>query len=218
MFYWVGKEPAPEVFDPENKNWVEIWNDVFMQYHKNKEGNYEPLKQRNVDTGMGLERVTTALQGKSSVYETELFLPLLEKLDCIREVKNTEERTASERIVVEHIRAATFMMNDGVSPSNVDRGYILRRLIRRAIREARKLGVNTAFTSKIAEVVIEEYSYAYPELSTNSKNIIKELETEEKQFAKALEKGTNEFEKLISRVPAHIQKKVIRRQKRLFLI
>ena len=217
MFYWVGKEPTPIVFDPENKLWVEIWNDVFMQYHKNNEGKFEPLTQKNVDTGMGLERVTAVLQGKASCYETELFQPLFEKLDKIRGTEKAEERTPSERIIADHLRTATFMITDGISPSNVDQGYILRRLIRRAVREARKLGVNSAFTSHIAEVVIKEYSYAYPELSSNADFIIKELEQEEKQFAQALEKGTREFEKLISRVPAHITKKIISGKNAFFL-
>ncbi len=217
MFYWVGEEEAPEKFDPENKLWVEIWNDVFMQYHKNAEGKYEPLQQKNVDTGMGLERVTAVLQGKATCYETELFIPLFEKLDEIRKVKATEQRSSSERIIVEHLRAATFMMGDGISPSNVDQGYILRRLIRRAIREGRKLGITSEFTSKIAEVVVENYSYAYSELSTNSSTIKEDFEREEKQFAHALEKGTREFEKLISRVPAHITKKVISGKNAFFL-
>ena len=218
MFYWVGKEPTPAVFDPTNELWVEIWNDVFMQYHKNKDGKYEPLKQKNVDTGMGLERVTAALQGKSTCYETELFIPLFEELDKIRRAENSaQERTPSERIIVEHIRAATFMMSDGIFPSNVDQGYILRRLIRRAIREGRKLGINAAFTSKIAKIVINEYAYASPALSSNSKNILEAFEQEEKQFAHTLEKGTREFEKLISRVPAHIQKKVISGKNAFFL-
>jgi alanyl-tRNA synthetase len=217
MFYWVGKEPAPTVFDPENKLWVEIWNDVFMQYHKNDKGEFEPLTQKNVDTGMGLERVTAVLQGKASCYETELFLPIFEKLDKIRGADRAKARTSSERIIGDHLRTATFMISDGISASNVDQGYILRRLIRRAIREARKLGVNTTFTSQIAEVVVREYSYAYPELSSNSDIIKKELEQEEKQFAHALEKGTREFEKLISRVPTHITKKVISGKNAFFL-
>ena len=217
MFYWVGEEPVPEKFDPDNKLWVEIWNDVFMQYHKNTEGKYEPLKQKNVDTGMGLERVTAVLQGKTTCYETELFLPLFTKLDEIRKVDKTEKRTSSERIIVEHLRAATFMMGDGISPSNVDQGYILRRLIRRAIREGRKLGVTSQFTSKIAEVIVENYSYAYPELSANVKTIKEDFEREEKQFEHALEKGTREFEKLISRVPEHIAKKVISGKNAFFL-
>jgi alanyl-tRNA synthetase len=209
MFYWVGKEPAPEKFDPENKLWVEIWNDVFMQYNKTDDGIFEPLKQKNVDTGMGLERVVAVLQGKQSPYETELFIPMFKKLDEIRKTEYTDSRSASERIIVEHIRTATFMLADGLIPSNVDQGYILRRLIRRAIREARKLGVTETFISKIAKVVVENYSCAYSELEQNAAVIEEEFDIEEKQFAHTLEKGTREFEKLISRVPAHIKKKIV---------
>ena len=217
MFYWVGEEPAPQIFDPENKLWVEIWNDVFMQYNKTKEGKFEPLEQKNVDTGMGLERVTAILQGKQSPYETELFIPLFEKLDSIRGVSAPKTRCDSERIIVEHIRTATFMMSDGVVPGNVDQGYILRRLIRRAIREAKKIGVDKIFTAEIAEVVINEYSYFYQELANIAATILDEFNREEKQFAQTLEKGTKEFEKLISRVPAHIQKKVISGKNAFFL-
>jgi len=217
MFYWVGSLPAPELFDPTDKNWVEIWNDVFMQYHKTEDGKYEPLSQINVDTGMGLERVTAILQGKATCYDTELFIPLFNKLDEIRNIQTPDKRNSSERILVEHIRAATFMMSDDLTPSNVDQGYILRRLIRRAIREGRKLGINSRFTSKIATVVIEEYSYVYPELSEKSSIIKDKFGTEENQFSITLEKGTREFEKLISRVPAHIQKKVISGKKAFFL-
>ena len=217
MFYWVGEDTAPDKFDPENKLWVEIWNNVFMQYNKTSEGKYEPLTQKNVDTGMGLERITVALQGKQSVYETELFIPLLKKLDEIRGTEYTDSRSESERIVVEHIRAAAFMIADGVIPGNVDQGYILRRIIRRAIREGRKLGVTKAFTSEIANVVVENYSCAYQELKMNEKAIKEELNIEEKQFAHTLEKGTREFEKLISRVPAHIQRKVVSGKNAFFL-
>jgi alanyl-tRNA synthetase len=217
MFYWVGKESAPKVFDPENKLWVEIWNDVFMQYNKTQDGNFEPLAQQNVDTGMGLERVTAVLQGKQSPYETELFIPLFRKLDEIRKSEYTDSRNESERIIVEHIRTATFMMSDGVVPGNVDQGYILRRIIRRAIREARKLGVTEAFTSKIAEVVVENYSCAYPELQKNACVIKEEFDIEEKQFAHTLEKGTKEFEKLIGRVPDHVIKKVVSGKNAFFL-
>ena len=217
MFYWVGENEAPEKFDPENKLWVEIWNDVFMQYNKNEDGSYTPLKRNNVDTGMGLERVTAVLQGKQSPYETELFIPMFKRLDEIRKVEYTDSRSASERIIVEHIRSSTFMINDGISPSNVDQGYILRRLIRRAIRQARKLGVTKTFTSKIADVVIENYSYAYPELQKNAAVIKEEFDIEEKQFANTLEKGTREFEKLISRVPDHVIKKVISGKNAFFL-
>ena len=211
MFYWTGPLPAPETFDPRNKLWVEIWNDVFMQYNKTADGKFEPLAQKNVDTGMGVERVTAILQGKKSCYETELFAPLFAELDQLRGVAHQEgeERSRSERIVVEHARAATFIMADGITPGKVDQAYVLRRLIRRMIREARKLGVNGLFTEKLAEVVIRGYKEFYPELEANSRQILEEFTREEEQFQQALEKGTAEFEKLIARVPAHIQNKVV---------
>ena len=209
MFYWTGESPAPELFDTEDKRWVEIWNDVFMQYNKTAEGRYEPLKQPNVDTGMGLERVTAVLQGKSSCYDTELFQVLFAELDNIRGVATPSTRCDSERITVEHMRAAVFIMADGIAPGNVDQSYVLRRLIRRAIREARKLGVMDHFTQKLAKVVIDNYSDVFPELADKAQFIFEELAREEAQFAKTLEKGTHEFEKLIEKVPAHIQNKVI---------
>jgi alanyl-tRNA synthetase len=217
MFYWTGEGDAPETFDPSNKLWVEIWNDVFMQYSKTAEGKYEPLAQQNVDTGMGVERVAAVLQGKASCYETELFTPLFEKLDSIRGIEKPAERCDSERIVVEHSRAATFMMADGVTPGNVDQAYVLRRLIRRAVREARKLGVTDKFTDAMAQVVIDNYSDVYPELSQNAASIIEEFQREEAQFAHTLEKGTREFEKLIEKVPAHIQNKVVSGKNAFFL-
>ena len=211
MFYWTGPQPAPEVFDPENKLWVEIWNDVFMQYHKNAEGKFEPLAQRNVDTGMGLERVTAVLQGKPSCYETEIFAPLFAELDAIRGVPAVPaaDRSASERIIVDHLRAAAFIIGDGITPGRVDQPYVLRRLIRRAIREGRKLGITTEFASRVAGRVIDQFGEFYPELTRNSEMIRGELEREEKQFASTLENGTKEFQKLIDRVPPHIAKKVI---------
>jgi len=211
MFYWTGPAPAPAVFDPENKLWVEIWNDVFMQYNKNAEGKFEPLAQRNVDTGMGLERITAVLQGKPSCYETEVFASLFAELDAIRNVPGipAAQRTSSERIIVDHLRAATFIIGDGITPGRVDQPYVLRRLIRRAIREGRKIGIVTEFASRIADKVIAQFGEFYPELSANADMIKGELEREEKQFAAALEHGTKEFQKLIDRVPPHITKKVI---------
>ncbi len=211
MFYWTGPAPAPEVFDPSNKLWVEIWNDVFMQYNKNAEGKFEPLAQRNVDTGMGLERITAVLQGKPSCYETEVFASLFAELDAIRNVESipADQRTSSERIIVDHLRAATFIIGDGITPGRVDQPYVLRRLIRRAIREGRKIGITTEFASRIAKRVIEQWGEFYPELKNNAEMITGELEREEKQFAAALEHGTKEFQKLIDRVPAHIAKKII---------
>ncbi len=211
MFYWTGPQPTPEKFEPSDKRWVEIWNDVFMQYNKTAEGKYEPLAQKNVDTGMGVERVTAILQGKKSCYDTELFQPLFAKLDEVRGLTYdaSKERTREERIVVEHIRAATFIMSDGITPGKVDQAYVLRRLIRRAIREARKLGVEGFFTQAVASAVIENFKDVYSELGTNAAVILEEFDREERQFAQTLENGTKEFEKLIGRVPAHIQNKVI---------
>ena len=217
MFYWTGTEPAPESFNDDDSRWVEIWNDVFMQYNKNEAGEYVPLTQTNVDTGMGVERVTAVLQGKASCYETELFQPIFAKLDELRGIDSPAERCDSERIIADHIRSATFMMADGVAPGNVDQAYVLRRLIRRAIRDGRKIDLTEAFTDKIAQVVIDNYKEVYPELGNNAKFIIEELQNEEKQFARTLEKGTREFEKLISRVPAHIQRKVISGKNAFFL-
>ncbi len=210
MFYWTGPLPAPKVFDPADKRWVEIWNDVFMQYNKTADGKFEPLAQRNVDTGMGLERVTAILQGKTSCYETEIFAPIFAKLDEIRGITTAPEvRTSSERIIADHLRAATFILADGITPGKVDQPYVLRRLIRRAIREGRKLGITDPFTAKIADAVIEEFGDVYPELREKADIIREELTREEKQFAVTLEKGTHEFQKLIDRVPAHIEKKII---------
>ncbi|MCI7643328.1 MAG: alanine--tRNA ligase [Lentisphaeria bacterium] len=219
MFYWTGEGEAPEVFDPSNKLWVEIWNDVFMQYNKNAEGKFEILAQQNVDTGMGLERVTAILQGKKSCYETEIFAPVFAKLDELRQVesKDAAERSASERIIADHLRAAVFIIGDGVTPGNVDQGYVLRRLIRRAIREGRKLGIESNFTASIGSVIIDSFKDFYTELGEKSAFILEELNREEELFHQALEKGTKEFEKLIARVPAHIQKKVISGKNAFFL-
>ena len=210
MFYWTGPKPAPEKFDPADKRWVEIWNDVFMQYKKNADGSFEPLAQRNVDTGMGLERVTAVLQGKASCYETEIFAPIFAKLDEIRGVAAPAERCSSERIIADHLRAATFIIADGITPGRVDQPYVLRRLIRRAIREGRKLGIaGKLFTSSIAKVVIDEFKDFYPELAERQEIIVQELDREEKQFGVTLENGIKEFQKLIDRVPAFVERKVI---------
>ncbi len=210
MFYWTGGGEPPSVYDPADKRWVEIWNDVFMEYNKTAEGKYELLASKNVDTGMGLERVTAILQGKTSCYETEIFAPIFTELDRIRGIADAPaERSPSERIIADHLRAATFIIGDGITPGKVDQPYVLRRLIRRAIREGRKLGITQHFTARIAEQVIEQLGGVFPELRANRDRIIEELNREERQFEQTLEKGTREFEKFISRVPAHIERKVI---------
>ena len=211
MFYWTGDGEAPAVFDPADKRWVEIWNDVFMQYNKTAEGKFVPLAQKNVDTGMGLERVTAVLQGKKSCYETEIFAPIFAALDAVRGVAPVPaaERTSSERIIADHLRAASFILADGITPGRVDQPYVLRRIIRRAIREGRKLGIEKPFVSSIAKAVIDNLKDVYPELEANEKTIVSELDREEAQFVSTLGNGIKELQKLIDRVPAFVEKKVI---------
>lgn len=188
---------------------VEIWNDVFMQYDKQADGLFKPLAQKNVDTGMGLERMTAMLQGKSNVFETEIFQGIFSKLEELSEKKYSSDSllatdysllaiNRSFRIIADHVRAAVFIIGDerGVSPSNVGQGYIVRRLLRRAIREGRRIGIKDSFCSALALVVIGEYSDAYSELVTNRQRIIEECEKEEAKFGKTLEKGLKEFEKM----------------------
>ncbi|MDD5433640.1 MAG: alanine--tRNA ligase-related protein, partial [Candidatus Pacebacteria bacterium] len=157
MFYWAGEEPAPSAFDPGDKKWMEIWNDVFMQYNKTAEGKFEELEQKNVDTGMGLERVAAVLQEKSSVYETELFAPIIGNIkfqisDCKSKSKISNiEQERAVRIIADHIKAATFLLAEGLAPSNTERGYVLRRIIRRAVRYGKLLGIEKEFTEEVAK-------------------------------------------------------------------
>lgn len=209
FFYWTGPKPAPETFDPSDKRWVEIWNNVFMEYFKNSDGTYSPLKQKNVDTGMGVERVAAILQGKDNCYETELFTPIFAVLDQIRGIPTPSTRSAGERIIADHLRAAVFIMADGVLPDKNGREYVLRRIIRRAIREANRLGIAENFCARVAEVVVENYKRFYPELEAARETILPELTREEEAFRRTLERGTREFEKMIARVPEFVQNKVI---------
>jgi alanyl-tRNA synthetase len=179
---------------------IEIWNNVFMEYNKTPGATFEPLAQKNVDTGMGLERVVAVLQGKSTVFETENFETLLATVGDIggKKYGENEEHDRAMRIIVDHIRTAAFMIGDprGITPSNVDQGYILRRLIRRAVRYGRQLGIDGFFTSKIAEKVIELFRDAYPELEKNRDRIIGELDAEEDKFMRTLQNGLREVEKV----------------------
>jgi len=193
MFYDTGQPTHGEECQPGETcgKYAEIWNNVFMEFNKTAHGKYEPLKQKNVDTGMGVERTLAILNKKESVYDTELFSNLISEIQKIAKKKHLK----SERIIADHIRAATFLVADGVRPSNVERGYILRRLIRRAIRHARLLGMEKGFTTQLVKIVVETFGETYLELEKEKENIIKEISEEEAKFAKTLESGLKEFTK-----------------------
>jgi len=197
IFYWKGDKEAPKTFDPNDNNWVEIWNNVFMAYNKTADGKLEKLKQQNVDTGMGFERTLAVLSGKKSAYETDLFIPIIQHVEKISGRKYENEKK-NMRVVADHIRAAVFILGDpnGVVPSNVDQGYILRRLIRKAIRLGKLMGIETSFTADLAKMIIKEYGDFYVELNQNKSKIISELDKEEEKFNKTLEQGLKEFEKM----------------------
>ncbi len=194
MFYWSSSETPPANFDPTDKRWVEIWNDVFMQYNKTAAGKYEELSQKNVDTGMGLERTIAVLAEKKSIYQTELFEPIISQIEKLATTPNI----LSTRIITDHLRTATFILGDqkGISPSNLGQGYILRRLIRRAIRHGRMIGITKPFTWDIAKIIVKNYAKQYPELKENKKFIEEQLNTEEDKFTQTLEKGLKKFAKL----------------------
>jgi len=177
---------------------VELWNLVFMEYNKNKDGSYVKLPQRNVDTGIGFERLLSILQNKDSVYETDLFLPVIQKLEEISE-KKYEENKEKFRIIADHIRGSVFLISDNVLPSNVEEGYILRRVLRRAIRYGKILKMSKNFLIPLAQKVIEIYQSAYPEIKSNKTNILSVIQQEEEKFEKTLEKGLKQLEKLINK-------------------
>ena len=183
---------------------LEIWNDVFMQYNKTADGQYVPLAKKNVDTGMGLERTICTLNGVATVYETDAFTGIIGKIAALsgKNYDESPETTRAFRIVADHMRTATFIMGDprGVSPSNVDQGYVLRRLIRRAVRYGMKLGMAEGFTCEIAKVVVDQYREVYPELGENEAFVMEQLRLEESRFARTLRQGEREFEKYVSRM------------------
>ncbi|MFA6867141.1 MAG: alanine--tRNA ligase [Clostridia bacterium] len=179
-------------------HFVEIWNNVFMEYDKQKDGSFAPLKQKNVDTGMGLERTVAMLNGYSSVYEIDVFAPIM---DLLKTKSGMGDKHIVEmRIIADHIRTATFMLGDekGITPSNVDQGYVLRRLIRRSLRFARILGLENTILTEISQMYINLYAPYYPELSQNNKKIIDELNNEVEKFNITLVQGLKEFEKLLN--------------------
>ncbi len=197
MFYDTGKAPCSENCNPSCGcgKYVEIWNNVFMEYYKNKDG-YTKLKQRNVDTGLGLERMNMLLQGKETPYDTEIFKPIMDRLLALAKV----EDITSRRIVAEHMRSSIMIISDGGRPSNVDRGYVLRRLIRRMTRHLNKLQINLDELSNLIELNIENLKEMYPELVKN-KEMIKQVIVEEKdKFIKTLEHGEKEFGKAITKI------------------
>ena len=183
---------------------LEIWNDVFMQYNKTADGQYVPMAKKNVDTGMGLERTVCTLNGCKTVYETDAFTNIIAKISELsgKHYDDDEATTKAFRIVADHLRTSTFIMGDprGVSPSNVDQGYVLRRLIRRAVRFGMGLGMPEGFTAEIGKVVINQYAEVYPELKQNENFVLEQFKLEETRFARTLRQGEREFEKAVSRM------------------
>ena len=200
MFYWKeNNRPAPEEFNPTESTlaanedaWVEIWNDVLMEYNKDKDGNYNKAEQQNIDTGMGVERTIAILDGLEDDYEASMWKPIIEKIETISD-KPYGENKKSMRIIADHIKAAVFIINDGITPSNSDQGYVLRRLIRRAIRHGRTLGIQN-FTIKVANSVYE----LYDDYNLDKEKINSELQKEEEAFLKTLEQGLKIFDKITS--------------------
>ena len=208
MFIITDKEPCGPDCSPACScgRYLEIWNDVFMEYNKTAEGKYVPLAKKNVDTGMGLERTICVLNGKKSVYEIDAFAGILAKIAELsgKTYGENEEDTRAFRIIADHMRTSTFILGDdrGVSPSNTDQGYILRRLIRRAVRYGIQLGLPEGFTVEIAKVIVNQYRDVYPELERNAAFVLEQLQLEEARFARTLKQGEKEFEKVYANVCA----------------
>ncbi|MEI7777437.1 MAG: alanine--tRNA ligase [bacterium] len=175
---------------------IEIWNNVFMEFNKTAEGKYEKLVSQNVDTGMGLERTTAVINGKNTVFETDLFIPILNKIDEFA-VSSDDQSKRAKFIVADHIKAAVFMIADGVIPANTDQGYVLRRLLRRAVRFGDQLKLTPGALSSIADVVIEMYEESYPNLKSQDEYIKKEIKKEEQKFWETLSDGFQEYHKLL---------------------
>ena len=193
MFYDTGKPACSEDCQPscDCGKYVEIWNNVFMEYFKDKDGNYSKLSQKNVDTGLGLERMTMLLQGKETPFDTELFEPIMDKLEELQNVDSIESR----RIVAEHLRSSMMIIADGGKPSNVDRGYVLRRLIRRMVRHMNKLQINLDKISTLVDINVDNLKSMYPELKTNHETIKSVIIEEKNKFVKTLAHGEKEFNK-----------------------
>ncbi|MCR5187062.1 MAG: alanine--tRNA ligase [Clostridia bacterium] len=202
MFYDTGKPKCSEECNPscDCGKYVEIWNNVFMEFYKDKNG-YSKLEKKNVDTGLGLERMTMLLQGKETPFDTELFAPVMKKLEELQSVDIIESR----RIVAEHLRSSVMIINDGGRPSNVDRGYVLRRLIRRMTRHMNKLGIDLNKLDEITGISIDSIKELYPELENNRETIISTVVEEKNRFMKTLQNGEREFEKVAKKTIANGQ-------------
>lgn len=198
IYYDTGKEPCSDHCEPscDCGKYVEIWNNVFMQYHKKEDGTFVPLKKKNVDTGMGLERITFLLQGKKNVFETELFASIIEKTRELSKNSNDE----SLRIIADHLRASCLLICDQVEPSNLGQGYILRRLIRRMIRHMRKIAFDLNFLKDLCETLVDSLKEMYPELEKNREEIIAKVEKEKNRFMNTLVKGEKEFSKIANKL------------------
>jgi len=202
IFYWRSENEVPEKFDPEDENWVEIWNNVFMQYNHEQDGTFTPLKNKNVDTGLGVERVTAILEGYTDNYKSSVWKDVIERIEEISKISYNEENAKAMRIIADHIRAIVMISGDnaGIKPSNTDQGYILRRLIRRMIRYAKNLNIdiNSEWEQELAILIINKYSKYYSELEKNKNDILQTLKNEKIKFNRTLEKGLKEFEKVIN--------------------
>ena len=202
MFYFRSDDEIPEVFDPEDDRWVEFWNDVFMEFYKDSEGNISERPKKNVDTGMGVERTVAILEGVDDNYKSSIWKEVIDLIASISGL-SYEGNERSMRIIADHVRAAVFISADptGIKPSNTDQGYILRRLIRRAIRHAKKLGIDveSEFLSEIAKVIINQYKDYYEELVQNEQVVYDCLHDEKERFNKTLEHGLKEFERVVKK-------------------
>ena len=207
IFYDTGKPACSPGCDPSCScgKYLEIWNNVFMEYNKLGEGKFEPLSQKNVDTGMGLDRTIATLQGAQSVFDTDAFTDIIAKIAGLsgKNYKDNKDTVKAFRIIADHVRCATFILGDprGVTPSNIDQGYILRRLIRRAIRYAMQLDMPQDSLKLVAETVIVRYGAAYPELVENRAKVTEELSREEARFQRTLKNGMREFERIKANFP-----------------
>ena len=203
IFYFRSDDPIPDAFDPEDDRWVEIWNNVFMEFYKDENGKVTKLPRKNVDTGMGYERVVAVLENKDDNYTTSVWKDIISKIEEISNL-TYEGNEKSMRIIADHIRTAVFISADpaGIKPSNTDQGYILRRLIRRAIRHAKKINIdiNSDWEQEIAMLVIKEYSKYYSEIKQNKDIVLDVLKNEKNKFNRTLEKGLREFEKIAKKI------------------